>query len=425
MSSVETLAALVASDTLETPLVIGVLGDWGSGKTSVMHLLKARLPKGSTRVWFDAWQYGSQGKALWRALLLVVVEALRERVESAGKEQEIEKLTTSLYRSAEYEESGDLRVNWKAVVPLAMQAALGFVPGAKETLKSLFGWLQKDGNVEELMTLVERERTTSFRDRVTSLEQFRNALQDLVKTYVTGDYKNPPQENRLYVFVDDLDRCLPEAAVGTLEAIKVFLDIPGCVFILGMDRAVVEQGVRHRYRDFATKEGDPGVDPGKYLDKIIQIPFSLPPLADGQIEGYVKHWCKENAEESIRRAIEPVVTKGVAANPRSVKRTLNVVRLMAELRRQARGSLVDNELPLLTKLVVLQTSYRESYRLIVDDPSRLTALEVDAAKDKSEQKVLRENPRMRQMLRLEPKFMSLDRIELEDLIFLTRVSAQE
>ena len=77
----------------------------------------------------------------------------------------------------------------------------------------------------------------------------RSTFGQLIKEHVTK------QGRRLFVFVDDLDRCLPEAAVGALEAIKLFLDIEDCVFVLGMDRHLVEQGIRVRYREFALAPG--------------------------------------------------------------------------------------------------------------------------------------------------------------------------
>ena len=58
------------------------------------------------------------------------------------------------------------------------------------------------------------------------------------------------KEARLIVFVDDLDRCLPEKAIEVLEAIKLFLEVPGVVFVLGMDREVVERGIEARYGHF-------------------------------------------------------------------------------------------------------------------------------------------------------------------------------
>src|SRR4030066_371451 len=69
---VATLANIIASDSTRTPLTIGIFGTWGSGKTSLMHMVRKRLPKGSRVAWFDAWKYARE-EALWRALLLQVL----------------------------------------------------------------------------------------------------------------------------------------------------------------------------------------------------------------------------------------------------------------------------------------------------------------------------------------------------------------
>ena len=86
-----------------------------------------------------------------------------------------------------------------------------------------------------------RKATANFeRERIESLEKFRKDFKDLLETYI---YKR----GCLVIFVDDLDRCLPEKAVEVLEAIKLFLDVPGCIFVLGIDHGVIERGIRLRY----------------------------------------------------------------------------------------------------------------------------------------------------------------------------------
>ena len=64
--------------TASTPLTVGVFGDWGSGKTSLMRMIKNRLPKGYTTAWFDAWKYDNE-ETLWRAFLLSVLLAVEEK----------------------------------------------------------------------------------------------------------------------------------------------------------------------------------------------------------------------------------------------------------------------------------------------------------------------------------------------------------
>ncbi|HXG74581.1 MAG TPA: P-loop NTPase fold protein [Candidatus Nitrosotenuis sp.] len=62
------------------------------------------------------------------------------------------------------------------------------------------------------------------------------------------------EELKLVVFIDDLDRRTPEKATQILESIKVFFDIRGIVFVLGLSRSVVEAAINHKYKHFQTDE---------------------------------------------------------------------------------------------------------------------------------------------------------------------------
>ena len=115
------------------------------------------------------------------------------------------------------------------------------------------------------------------------------ALDDFRRTFEQINREHVEKRGRLVVFVDDLDRCLPERAVEALEAIKLFLDVPGCIFVLGVDRQVIERGIQVRYKDFdAGSIGPILLDGARYLEKIIQIPFSLPPAKAEAMRGFVE-----------------------------------------------------------------------------------------------------------------------------------------
>ncbi|MCI5224975.1 MAG: hypothetical protein D3924_20485, partial [Candidatus Electrothrix sp. AR4] len=103
---------------------------------------------------------------------------------------------------------------------------------------------------------------------------------------------------KLLFLIDDIDRCLPERAVQMLEAIKLFLDVPECVFVLGVDDEVVERGIRHRYRDYnsvspaSEEQGNgageqldslPPITGVEYLEKIIHLPIRLPLMRKRQV----------------------------------------------------------------------------------------------------------------------------------------------
>jgi hypothetical protein len=352
------LRRMLSSPDLPSPLVVGVYGGWGTGKTSLMRTLRAALDgPGRTSLWFDAWIYARQEEALWRALLLRVIEALRLRTrhpdelhllgaahDAAKREfdafwsgpddardaaEMLDDATASLYRSLASSEKGRLRFNWAGALPLAADAALTALTAglSNEIAKAIVGkdgpggpmaavakWF-KGSDTKEVIKLFEREATERYVAQVNSLEQFQNTFQAVIKRFGIGVKERGDQ--RLFIFIDDLDRCLPEDAVSALEAVKLFFDLQGCVFVLGMDRVIVEQGIVMRYKDLR----DAGFDSRAYLDKIIQVPFNLPLLGASQIDAYLD----QAAAKSGLAACRDLIRRASPANPRTLKRALNAL----------------------------------------------------------------------------------------------------
>ena len=121
------------------------------------------------------------------------------------------------------------------------------------------------------------------------------------------------------VFIDDLDRCLPAKAVQVLEAVKLFLDKPGCVFVLGADTRVTQAAVTKYY----TNEGVTGENASDYLEKIIQLRFDLPPVPDDEMGRYVE---TQSGDPELAKHWQ-VISAGAELNPRKVKTFLNDINL--------------------------------------------------------------------------------------------------
>ena len=94
------------------------------------------------------------------------------------------------------------------------------------------------------------------------------------------------------VFVDDLDRCLPEKAVQMLELIKTVFNIESFAFVLALDDEVIERGIGHRYQayNFAGKKPEMPITGFEYLEKIVHVPFRLPALTRYHAEAFVRHY---------------------------------------------------------------------------------------------------------------------------------------
>lgn len=464
--SADALLGLINAVELEdTPLTIGIFGPWGSGKTSLMQMLHQQLDSNRfIPIWFDAWRY-SQEDALWRALLLAVVEALRnqllnddERLLSLVQHQaassntptdapdksdlkaarqrltgQLDDLVLSLYRSVEREELGGIEINWreatKTTANIAVRLGLSFLPvvgtlaNAVDKARESFG---SGEDADRLVDIFQRERSKIYREQVRSLEQFYGTLKELVEQWIVA------ADLRLIIFIDDLDRCLPDQSIGVLEAIKVFLDLRSCLFVLGVDRAVIERGIRIRYKEFAVDEpaGTPDqpsrvfpIEGRDYLEKIVQVPFDLPPIETIAIERFLKSRLTaiDGVSPGDVNMVAYSMSIGLLPNPRKVKRAMNTFRLLHSLAQTHQRTL---NLPLLAKLVVLQNSAPSLYEQVIKEPVWLQHLEQAArGRGPNEQirALLEPYDRIHMMLGREPFFGSLTEQELSNLIFQTRV----
>lgn len=359
---VQTLADVASTGS--TPLTIGVFGTWGSGKTSLMKMVRKYLPEDFTVAWFDAWKYDKE-ETLWRAFLLNVLLAVEEK---HGETEELKTLKTMLYRGLEFEKTGgvtiDLAKLGAKVAEGAIQIGLSFIPPLA-TLADMAKELQKSGagNVAGgFEGAIQRERTKIYVEQVRSLEQFQDKFAKLIKSYVAP--------KRLVVFVDDLDRCLPEKAIEVLEAIKLFLDAEGCVFILGLDQDVISRGIEMKYKELGDKQdGDGGqkftIEGVRYLEKIIQLPFQIPPVEQDNMGGFVHGLSADWQDEECPK----VFAVGLGDNPRQIKRTVNSFLMLSKL--AERRGIRDKVKPiLLAKVVAIQNAFPDLYNLLLKDSPR-------------------------------------------------------
>ena len=369
---VDTLVDIV--QTGSTPLTIGVFGGWGSGKTSLMKMVKKGLPPEFTVAWFDAWKYDKE-ETLWRAFLLSVLSAMYAAKKLS--DDELTKLTAMLYRALDLEKSGGVTIDLAKFFPKlaqgAMQVGLSFLPGGT-ALSKLVEELQKAGanNLSETaFDAIQRERTKIHIEQVRFLEQFQDQFARLVKDRVAA------KNGRLVVFVDDLDRCLPEKAIEVLEAIKLFVDAPGCVFVLGLDQEVIARGIEMKYRELKQDSGDGKtphfvIDGAHYLEKIIQLPFQIPPVECNDMGEFVNGLSADWPDVECPN----IFAEGLGDNPRQIKRTVNVFLMLWKLAEKREKKLQGRIKPLrLAKVVAIQTIYPELYSLLKETPRYLRELE--------------------------------------------------
>ncbi|MBE9593553.1 MAG: hypothetical protein IMF19_08735, partial [Proteobacteria bacterium] len=295
--------------TSETPITIGVYGAWGSGKTSLMRMTQDILEGNIKTVWFDAWKF-DKTYDLRVALIHAILRKMKDdKSISPTLKEEVGKLLK--------------RVNW-----------LGL---GKAALSSFFPLLAISQGKEPLLKNQEKMPGETLE----LIGDFEEKFEELTKEYV-GD------EGRMVVFIDDLDRCISEKTIDILEAIKLFLNVPLSVFVIGADKKRIEEGIIEKYGE--KSEGWAG----NYLEKIVQIPFPLLPLRKEVItEQFIQGL---NISAEIKK-YAPILAE-VGDNPRRIKRLLNsfeVKRILAEKRE------LEVEENVMAKLVVIEFRWHDFY----------------------------------------------------------------
>ena len=386
----------------QTPLTVGVFGPWGSGKTSLMRMLQQEiesLGKPSLRtVWFTAWKYDKE-EVLWRAFLLRILRGLYPRENRPAKSntpleelpiladekqtdkqkkltQRLNQLQEQIYSNVEWTELGKRQYKLGKFLGNSGKASAEIIAtllsaGTYPKIKEMVGG---DGSpIEEFKAAAEaisRETLKEQRDQLFHMEQFESAFQEALQ--LLG------KETRLIIFVDDLDRCLPEKAIEILEAIKLFMEVSGSVFVLGMDQRIVQKGIEARYgayfNQIVNEDSELPIRGDVYLQKMVQIPFYLPALPVADLSQFIK-----NQDKRLHPITREVFAHGLFPNPRQVKRALNVFKLLKQitLTREASGSLDRHVIawPLLAKTVMIQTQYPELYQLWRQLPTLIRTLE--------------------------------------------------
>jgi hypothetical protein len=214
----------------------------------------------------------------------------------------------------------------------------------------------------------------------------------------------------------------------------------GCAFVLGMDRDVVERGIIERYPPIPDPSDPEGkryltrVEPRDYLDKIIQLPFTLPPLAPDQLSGYLDELFDKAAQYPLYRECRDLIEVAAPPNPRTLKRILNVFGLLITLRggRIEQGSPELSERRIedarrLAAIVLMQVLFDDAYALVAEDPQRLVQLQLAAdgqGEDEAARRIVTSEKRLKDLLGRTPDFSKQSKEYLRDLVSQTELTSR-
>jgi CheY-like chemotaxis protein len=299
------LQELILSSLNSSPFTIGIEAGWGMGKSSMMRRLERQLtadPRVKT-VWFNAWT--AEGANVLEGLIKSVLDRIDENI-----------LRKVLRK------------------------------------KQLVSWTR--AGVDILARLVGLHTTVNlFWDRTGIDPKTRNDLQSLLKGAMEQwmqKHSTEGTKSNIVVFIDDLDRCDPTNVFGVFEALKLYLDVPGFVFIIGFDSLVISDAVLEE------KKFSKALTGRQYLEKIIQIGYRIPEPNDDEVVRLIEAYLGASQTASLfDLGARTLIAQRNNRNPRRLKRFINGFVLQYILDEEAAALGPE----LLAKVQILQMYFSE------------------------------------------------------------------
>jgi predicted KAP-like P-loop ATPase len=387
----KTIVALLRKHP-DHPITIGVHGDWGAGKSSILEMIEAELSE-QDRVLclkFNGWRFQGFEDAKIALIEGIVTGLLDERPLLTKATASVKEIFRRIDLLKLAKRAGGLAVAAYGVYTGNPHLGIAGLVGSLEGTLSDPANFTKE-NVQAAITgakdlLKDGSQTTNVPDEIAG---FRKAFDDLLKDAGI---------DQLIVLIDDLDRCLPDTAIETLEAVRLFVFTSRTAFVVAADEAMIEYAVRKHFPDLPDTTGQQTYA-RNYLEKLIQVPFRIPALGYAETRIYVtlllvgaelgegdssfekligvarerlkRPWTgsvldaatvKKALGEKEKHAhnammlsdqIAPILANGTRGNPRQIKRFLNTL-LLRQASAEARGFGEDVKLPVLAKLMLAE-----------------------------------------------------------------------
>ena len=386
----------IAMDAKLTPSTIGVYGDWGSGKSSLMQMveekIKAEHKEDACCIRFNGWLFEGYEDAK-TAFCGSILDALRtEKTIPAQVKTRITKLLKKVDGKKILMKGGSVALD------ILLTGGLGSITyltidAITNALKDKLSNATADDIKEVLkgiLTENKNQSTSNRNDIKVFQEEFKKILDE-------------SKIEHLVIFVDELDRCTPDTILDIFAAMRLFLFVEKTSFIIGADSRLVDYAIKSRYKNIAGNELDISKE---YLEKLIQYPVTIPKLDELELERYLTCLllekdidniaecvksndiyepisqnklieCHKDKEDKIKEAlvlsriISPILAAKLNGNPRQCKRFLNTLFMRIQM---AKTRHVDLDKKVLSKLMLLEY-FKESMYADVMNPNNRKDLE--------------------------------------------------
>ena len=324
----------------DTPITIALQGEWGSGKTSLMNLLRWNLCDVDNAlyfpVWINTWQY-----SLMKTSQQAIISILEGIVNQIG----------ALNPNAKWNESKKkIGGIFKKMATVSAKVAVGVAGADSAVIDDIVGDDKAQSDI--------------------------NQLKEEIGKLIEEALSNDTTKAGFTFYIDDLDRIDPPVAVEILELLKNIFDLEKCVFILAIDYDVVIKGLKPNFGELTDKNER---EFRSFFDKIIQLPFSMP-VASYNVDTFLVDALhkigfftdEELKDKHLAETLSEVARLSVGTNPRSLKRLTNTLSLISIINGEKSSESQNNDAHnkiLNFALVCMQIAYPYIYNQLTEEPN--------------------------------------------------------
>ena len=332
---VEALATVLTGEN-DHHQTIGLLGDWGVGKSTTVHLLKKSLwNKRAQQPFlfgtFNAWEYEHTDN-LQAGMAQEMLRALSSFPQTPDEEAKagVQPLLwwlgvriplmfrfaaalhgTRLLMLAVLVLLAVMNISWQdlegmAASTLAAGAGAQMVVGGSAfvllvMLFRQFKSLLAMPLAKEWMTYL---KLPNYGEHLGSIPVMRNHIRTLCQVRLNPWFG--PKKRMLFL-VDDLDRCGQEGIVKVFEAVRLVLDIPQVTVIIAVDQRIALAALALHYEELAQHHelSHPQAIARDYLAKVIHTPITLTPADAKSIDGYLESIWQETTPSAAAEPLAP------------------------------------------------------------------------------------------------------------------------
>ncbi|WP_248626287.1 KAP family P-loop NTPase fold protein [Enterococcus cecorum] len=324
----ESIAKLIINQEDNSNLSIGILGKWGSGKTTFLNMIHTKLEDENTVVAFNASKYDDQ-EQIWFSLL----SAVSKKYLSNG--MEVSQKFKFLYKSLKEKKElsaiyipGILTVIYfltillilkfhvdKTLLPLYTVASSGIGYLALKSIKKSYKSLEKyflSTNEQMLKQL----RYPNYRELLGTRENVRTELAVFKNLIVSKKTKL----KNLVIMIDELDRCSEKTIKSFFSSIEAFIDIPGIIFIFSFNPDIVYPAINNNLEN--TPNPNVGIE---FIEKYVNLFLTLPSVTSYKryIESLLNNIISVDDVNNLSKLID-FISNTKDTSPREIKKLLDL-----------------------------------------------------------------------------------------------------